>query len=268
MSDKIRSLYEKLEIEPRNSKERNLVCNGVDAIALSQDTMDYMQVILQGLETEVESNDQIAKEIIETIYDISEKLNLPCDIESKQRAFYSSRIIAELREELTCLEEERKKHMKVFIESAEKDLRQIWNRCYAGEDAKSTFKAILDTKEDDEEAILYHYESNIKTWKSFYDGHHIIIGKIDEWYSLWADRLQLETCMKDPTRLGNFKALREEEKRRNRVNKRLPKVVEEIQKMTSDYLNANGKEFLIRGMSFQDLNEYTSYQICVSSLTT
>jgi len=253
---KIRELYEKLETEPRNSKERNLVCSNIGDLVLSEDTMDFIELILQGLETEVLSNEQAAEEIIESIVHISEKLNLPYDAGSKKRELYSSKYINELRDELTCLEEERRKHMSLFIKSAASDLEQIWEQCYAGEDTKSTFKSILDTKDDDEEAILNLYESNVKAWKSFYDDHHFIINKIDEWYSLWADRLQLETSMKDPSRLGNFKALREEEKRRNRVNKRLPKIVDEIYKMTSDYLDAKGKDFLIRGMTFNDLNDY------------
>ena len=71
---------------------------------------------------------------------ISEKLRLPFDLASKQRDFYSTKIINELREELQCLEQERKKHMAVFIKAAATELEQVWDKCYAGEDAKSTFK--------------------------------------------------------------------------------------------------------------------------------
>ena len=60
----------------------------------------------------------------------------------------------------------------------------------------------------------------------------------------------METQSKDPSRLGNFKVLREEEKRRNKVNKRLPKIVEEIQKLTAKYFDDNGKDFLIQGITF------------------
>ncbi len=248
-------MYEKLEVEPRNTNERHLVCSSINSIVLSQDTMDRIELILQGLETEMQSNYEVAREIIESIKHISEKLNLPCDLASKQKDFYSSRMIEEFRQELKCLEEERKKHMSIFIKSAASDLEQLWEKCYASDDVKTAFNSILDTKDDDEELILTHYESNIKAWMTFFEDHRLIISKIHEWYGLWNDRLELETCMKDPSRLGNFKMLREEEKKRNRVNKRLPKIVEEIERLAATYHDEKGKDFLIYGLDFHQLNE-------------
>ena len=71
--------------------------------------------------------------------------------------------------------------------------------------------------------------------------------QIEKWFSLWDDRLQLESQTKDPSRLGNFKVLREEEKRRKRVNQGLPKVIDEIKNLTQEYYDQNGKDFLISG---------------------
>ena len=53
----------------------------------------------------------------------------------------------------------------------------------------------------------------------------------------------------------NLQALREEEKMRNRVNKRLPKAVEDITNWM-DELQKKGKHFRIRGMTFDELNAY------------
>ena len=51
------------------------------------------------------------------------------------------------------------------------------------------------------------YQENIKEWTQYYNDPDRLraFSKIEEWYSLWDDRLKLETCMKDPKRLGNFK---------------------------------------------------------------
>ena len=54
---------------------------------------------------------------------------------------------------------------------------------------------------------------------------------------------------------NNLQALREEEKMRNRVNKRLPKAVEDITNWM-DELQKKGKHFRIRGMTFDELNAY------------
>ena len=65
---------------------------------------------------------------------------------------------------------------------------------------------VLDTKID-EESQLSFYQENIKEWTQYYNDPDRLraFSKIEEWYSLWDDRLKLETCMKDPKRLGNFK---------------------------------------------------------------
>ena len=56
-------------------------------------------------------------------------------------------------------------------------------------------------------SLIFHLQENIKEWTEFYndDERQKTFLKIDEWFRLWEDRLQLETCMKDPKRLGNFK---------------------------------------------------------------
>ena len=41
--------------------------------------------------------------------------------------------------------------------------------------------------------------------------------------------------------------MREEEKRRKRVNQGLPKVIDEIKNLTQEYYDQNGKDFLILG---------------------
>ena len=76
-----------------------------------------------------------------------------------------------------------------------------------------------------------------------------------EWYLLWEDRVELETCTKDPSRLGNYRALREEERRRNRVNKRFPKLVSEIESLCERYQNQNNKDFMIEGRSFYETSK-------------
>lgn len=159
-----------------------------------------------------------------------------------------------MREELSVLEKERQKHLVVFIKSAQEELDQLWDKCYVGDDTKTSFSAILESKGQDEDAILAFYELHIKEQKKYFEEHKIIIYKVQEWFELWRDRLELETCGKDPTRLGNFRALREEEKKRNRVNKRLPKVVEEIESLTTQYFEKSGQEFLIKGMTFTEMN--------------
>lgn len=101
------------------------------------------------------------------------------------------------------------------------------------------------------------FQENIKEWTQYYNDPDRLraFSKIEEWYILWDNRLKLVTCMNDPKRLGNFKAHREEEKMRKRVNTKLPKAVAEIRKIISSQ-QSQSKEFKVQGMTFDELNEF------------
>ena len=50
---------------------------------------------------------------------------------------------------------------------------------------------------------------------------------------------------------------------RKRVNTKLPKAVDEIRKIMSS-LQSQGKEFKVRGMTFDELNEFQGLQIIIN----
>ena len=53
LTDKIRRMYDRLEIEPRNSEERHLICSNIESIQLSSKTMTAVNDLLQNLEFEM-----------------------------------------------------------------------------------------------------------------------------------------------------------------------------------------------------------------------
>jgi len=252
---KIHELYQVLETEPGNS-ERNLVCSEGKSIAcLSQNILDKVEKILQDLEVEKQSNEQTIGEMLEQIKEISATLHIPFEAEGEENSC-SSRVVKNLRNELNSLEEERRKHLAVFIQDAKTKLQVIWKKCYVSEAEKEQFENEIEAKMDEDDQLNF-YKENIKKWTSFYEDpdRNRTLFKIEDWFSLLNDRLKLELSMKDPSRLGNFKALGEEEKMRKKVNTKLPKTVEEIKTMIGQ-LCSQGKEFKIYGMTFEELNDY------------
>ncbi len=69
---------------------------------------------------------------------------------------------------------------------------------------------------------------------------------------MWAKRLELERGSRDPSRLGNYKILAQEEKDRKRVNTRLPKVQEKLFAAIEKYEADHGTAFLVGGVPFKD----------------
>jgi len=59
----------------------------------------------------------------------------------------------------------------------------------------------------------------------------MLLLKVKEAQDLWATRLYLERMTKDPSRLGDYKRLAQEERDRKRVNNGLPKIEEKLFKV-------------------------------------
>ena len=93
----------------------------------------------------------------------------------------------QLRQELTSLEVERKKHIHQFIARSETELEEVWQKCYAGEKTKRDFNKTKEEKSEtgDEDMVLNHYEANIKKWRKFYDENQLIISKVN--IACWAN---------------------------------------------------------------------------------
>ena len=72
---------------------QNLVCGDVESLQLSSETMTAVKDLLQNLEFEMNTNNETAKEVIEKMRGIAEKLKMPFDLASLQREFYSTKMI-------------------------------------------------------------------------------------------------------------------------------------------------------------------------------
>ncbi len=62
----------------------------------------------------------------------------------------------------------------------------------------------------------------------FTRGLNSMLLQVQDVKELWDTQLDLERRSKDPSRLGNYKKLAQEEKDRKRVNIRLPKMEEKL----------------------------------------
>ena len=65
--------------------------------------------------------------------------------------------------------------------------------------------------------------------------------------------MELERRAKDPSRLMNARgnSLLQEEKERNKVNKALPRIEQELQELIEDWERENGGQFKVGGVSFK-----------------
>ena len=78
--------------------------------------------------------------------------------------------------------------------------------------------------------------------------------QIKSWYELWDKRIILDAAYKDPGRLFvKPLALLEENKKRNYVINRLPKVEKEIFRLCREYEDSHGRPLMVEGVTFEQL---------------
>ena len=112
--------------------------------------------------------------------------------------------------------------VETLICKSRNELVHWWNLCFYGAAQQHSFAPFYSI--DFTEELLEEHEHELEKIKKHYNDNAPLFAKVQEVQNLWAKRLELECLSKDPTRLGNYKILTQEEKDRNRVTNRLPKV--------------------------------------------
>ena len=85
--------------------------------------------------------------------------------------------------------EEKKKHIMVFIKSAQSELEQLWSKCYVGEGLRVAFLSNVGEKAEDEtlDGVLESYEISIKTWTQYYEENESILNKVSKHSGAYED---------------------------------------------------------------------------------
>ena len=88
--------------------------------------------------------------------------------------------------------------------------------------------------------------------KEYLELNRELFVKVERRQEIWSKFMELERKAKDPSRLMNARgtALLEEEKERNKVNKTLPRVEQELHELIQQWEEEHGRDFRVRGVSF------------------
>ena len=85
-------------------------------------------------------------------------------------------------------------------------------------------------------------------------GHFDVdIFRVSQRQKVWNQFVELERRSKDPSRLLNARGsnLLMEEKERNKVNKTLPKLEQELETLIGDWERVHQEQFLVGGVTFK-----------------
>jgi len=255
MRDNIIKLYDELDIEPRTDMEREIACESLDRFVLSTKNIELVASIATGLEDKLKSNQREVMESIERIDALYDRLQLDANTKfqflSNNRG-HSSTVIFALKEEIERLEELKRANIEGFIINIRNELHKLWDDCYYSNDQKNAFTPIHST--DFTEDLLEVHEAEAKKLKEHYELHKDLYFRVSKRAEIWSKFMELERKAKDPSRLMNARgnSLLMEEKERNKVNKQLPRVEQELHQLIKEWEEETGHTFLVEGVNFEE----------------
>jgi len=254
MKESILKLYQELESEPSTELEREVACEETDRFVLSSTNMSQVSMILKHLEEQVKKNQKMVMEAVEKIDNLYERLQMEMNDKFQflaENQGHSPSTIRSLHTEIIRLEEIKKANIEKFVNNLRNELHCLWDKCFYSPDQRNNFSPLHCIEFTEE--LLEEHEAEAQRLKLYLDENKELFDKVAMRQEVWNKFMELERRAKDPTRLMNARgnSLLQEEKERNKVNKALPRIEEELQELIEEWENANGGQFKVGGVSFK-----------------
>eukprot|EP00092_Neocalanus_flemingeri_P102604 GFUD01131245.1.p1 GENE.GFUD01131245.1~~GFUD01131245.1.p1 ORF type:complete len:662 (-),score=174.00 GFUD01131245.1:409-2394(-) len=254
LKESILGLYEELESEPSSELEREVACEETDRFVLSTSNLARVANILKMLETDVKKNQKVVMEAVERLDSLYERLQLEMNEKFQflaENQGHSPSVIRNLHQEIDRLEEIKKANIEKFVNTLRNELHGLWDACFYSPDQRNDFSPLhsIDFTED----LLDQHEAEVAKLKTYLSGNKELFDRVATRQEVWSKFMELERRAKDPSRLMNARgnSLLVEEKERNKVNKALPRIEQELQELIDNWENDNGAQFKVGGVSFK-----------------
>ena len=165
---------------------------------------------------------------------------------------YSVATINALETEVERCKEKRKQNIAKYVSQVRSELVKLWDLCKFSDEQRRQFNYFYcQTYTED---LLTLHELEIKRLQEFYEANKSIFELLDERNKLWTKMKELLQRANDPDRFYNRGGqLLMEEKERKTIQKKLPKIEDELRTLINEYKGMQGEEFTINGMSIEEL---------------
>ena len=254
MKERILKLYQELETEPDTELEREVACEETERFVLSSTNLSQVSIILKNLEEMIKKNQKTVMKAVEKIDSLYERLQM--EVNEKfhflaENQGHSSSVIGRLHSEIFRLEEIKKANIEKFVINLRNELHSLWDKCFYSRDQRNNFSPLHCIEFTDE--LLQEHEDEANRLKKYLDENKELFDKVGMRQEVWNEFMELERRAKDPSRLMNARgnSLLQEEKERNKVNKALPRIEEELHKLIEEWESKNGGQFKVGGVSFK-----------------
>ncbi|SCV06169.1 LANO_0H23618g1_1 [Lachancea nothofagi CBS 11611] len=229
---------------------------------VSSSTVERLDQVCRKFRTIELERKQEKEKHVQNCYQLWEKLKIPQSYINKFETSNSDLSVTALKhyaEELSRLQEMKKKLIKNLIQDSWNKIQDLWSAMHlSGKDTtafKEMFSTMIERSKtlEDDEKVLETCEVEIVDLEKKYALYKPLLKLIDEFRSLQSDKFSLEKSSRDSSRLllrNSHRILLEEEKTRKRITRHFPNVIRELVQKLTTFEEDSGKPFMLEGARF------------------
>ncbi|KAF5270237.1 hypothetical protein FQA39_LY08451 [Lamprigera yunnana] len=253
----ILELVEELKYKPCLDFERMVVSPDDSIFVVSADNMaslsNFMKSLKQ-LSEEVKDKISYLREKLESLWDLLNENLHERDSFLKKQTGNNMMTLKALQVEVKRCEDIKKANIEVFVNRLRQDLTYLWDKCHVSQEGRNDFDFFYSDAYSED--LLSIHDMEIAKLKSFYNDNSDIFNLLNKRTELWNRMRELEELVAMPERFKNRGGqLLKEEKERNAIAKRLPKIEEQLVHLANAFQIKHGKPFYSWGKTIHSIVE-------------
>ncbi|XP_017787723.1 PREDICTED: protein regulator of cytokinesis 1-like [Habropoda laboriosa] len=247
-------MMDDLGISPLSNFE-HLIYKDSENFVFSSNNMTKLRELRDKLKEEVdtarEHTEDIKKELIALWKYLDEPEHI-CQAFLNSYIGYSAATINALTAELDKCKEKRKQNIAKYVAQVRSELVKLWDLCKFSEGQRKQF--IHFNSHTYTEDLLTLHDLEVKRVQEFYETNKSIFELLEERSNLWTKMKELLQRANAPDRFYNRGGqLLMEEKERKTIQKKLPKIEEQLRNLITEHETMYGEAFTINGRSIEEL---------------
>ncbi|XP_029671592.1 protein regulator of cytokinesis 1-like [Formica exsecta] len=247
-------MMDDLDISP-SSPFQQLICENPEEFVLSANNMAKLREFRDELKTQVEETKCRVEKMKEDLLALWKYLDEPadvCQLFLDKYSDYSTGTINALNVEIKRCKESRKENIFKYVTQIRLELMNLWDLCKYCEAERNMF-APFHSNTFTEDLLTLH-ELEVERLRKFYNDNRTIFELLEQRENLIMKIKELLQRANNPDRYHNRGGqLLMEEKERKVIQKKLPKIETELQRLVNEYESKHNQMFTIYGMSLESV---------------
>ncbi|KAL0120022.1 hypothetical protein PUN28_008002 [Cardiocondyla obscurior] len=243
-----------LDISPTTPFE-DLICNKPEEFVLNDSNMTKLKELKTKLEIQVEDTKCCLEKMKEDLLVLWKYLDEPNTISQaffERHTGYGTNTINAFNAEIKRCKEKRKENICKYVKQVRHELINLWDLCKFSEEERNMFAPFFSNTFTDD--LLTLHELEVERLRKFYNDNHMIFELLEQRDNILKKMKELLQRANNPDRYHNRGGqLLMEEKERKVIQKKLPKIEEELRQLNNEYKIKHNQSFTIYGTTLENV---------------